>query len=423
MTQTVQTNRVISQLARSASGLSACLRSLRWKCPTASMSIILSLILPVLLLCRTAAAQVVEVSTEQHDGFKIQVEQLASGFGVPWGLALISDEPAKCELLITERQGKISLLDCLSGEHDQVAGAPDVLVSGQGGLLDVAVPSDYSDHGWIYFTYSKMVVRDGEELGGATVLARSLLDRSEGVLTLVQWQTLLVTRSASDSGRHFGSRIAFDTQGHIYFGVGDRGDRPNAQDLTNHAGSIIRLHRDGRVPDDNPFVGHRSALPEIWSFGHRNPQGLAFDPDSNRLWESEHGPRGGDEVNRIEAGANYGWPVISYGKEYWGPISVGEGTKKAGMEQPFKTYIPSIAPASLLLYSGDAFLQWRGNLFSGALKLRHLNRLVVNQQGEVISEQRLLQSLDERVRALAQSSEGWIFLSTDSGRILRLRPQ
>ncbi|MEH6650546.1 MAG: PQQ-dependent sugar dehydrogenase [Motiliproteus sp.] len=374
------------------------------------------------VLSRVAEAQITQVTTEQHAGTHFQVEQLASGLGVPWGLAFISQGSDECELLITERQGRISLLDCNSGERHPVAGAPRVFVSGQGGLLDVAVPADYTDHRWIYFTYSKAVVSDGGDRVGATVLARAQLDRSEGALTLVQWQTLLATRSGSDSGRHFGSRIAFDSQKYVYFGVGDRGDRPNAQDLTNHAGTIIRLHRDGRVPDDNPFVGQRSALPEIWSFGHRNPQGLAFDPDNNRLWQNEHGPRGGDEVNRIEPGRNYGWPVISYGKEYWGPISVGEGTHKVGMEQPVKTYIPSIAPASLLWYSGDAFPQWQGNLFAGALKLQHLNRLILDVEGNVVKEQRLLESLDERIRALAQSPAGWVYLSTDSGKILRIRP-
>ncbi len=176
------------------------------------------------------------------------------------------------------------------------------------------------------------------------------------------------------------------------------------------------------MPPDNPFVGVAGARAEIWSYGHRNPQGLWYDPASGRLWSIEHGPRGGDEINLILRGRNYGWPVVSHGKEYWGPISIGEGTSKPGMEDPRKVYIPSIAPGSLIVYRGDAFPDWRGDLFSGALALRHLNRVRVDADGAAIAEERLLEDLGERIRALAVGAEGWIYLSTDSGRILRLRP-
>lgn len=356
-------------------------------------------------------AQAESIVTEATDSQSVdyQLETVVDGLGVPWGMTFIGSDL----LLITERRGKVSLIDTRTGQRQSVSGAPSVLSRGQGGLLDVAVPPGFDAGGWIYFTYSKPL--DGE---GATTLARA---RLQG-LVLQDWSELLVSRSRSDTSRHYGSRIAFDNAGHLFFGVGDRGDRPNGQDLSSHAGSLLRLNLDGTVPADNPFVGRRDALPEIWSYGHRNPQGLVFDRQHNRLWEIEHGPRGGDEVNRIEPGRNYGWPIISYGKEYWGPISVGEGTHKAGMEQPVKIYIPSIAPGSLLLYSGEAFGPWRGNLFAGALKLQHLNRLVLDAEGKVVKEQRLLGGLGERIRALAQSPEGWIYLSTDSGKILRLRP-
>ncbi len=229
-------------------------------------------------------------------------------------------------------------------------------------------------------------------------------------------------RSASATGRHFGSRIVFDVQGHLFFSVGDRGVRPNGQDLTTHAGSILRLNLDGSLPADNPFLNRPGALPEIYSFGHRNPQGLAYDAKRERLWSIEHGPRGGDEINLIKAGENYGWPVVSHGKEYWGPMMVGEATHKAGMMDPVKVYVPSIAPGSLLLYSGKAFPGWRDDLFSGALKLTHLNRVSLNQEGQPVAEERLLESLGERIRALAEDPQGWLYLSTDSGKILRLRP-
>jgi len=338
-----------------------------------------------------------------------QLQQLASGLGVPWGLAFIAPE----QLLITEREGNARILNTRSGKVEEVIGLPAVYAEGQGGLLDVAVAPDYAVNPWVYFTYSKEI--RGE---GATTLARARLQHNR----LQQWQDLLVTASTTDTGYHFGSRIAFDDRGYVYFGVGDRGERAHAQDLTNHAGSILRLKRDGSVPADNPFYGQHNALAEIWSYGHRNPQGLVWDDTHKRLWEIEHGPRGGDEINRIEKGSNYGWPVISYGKEYWGPIAVGEGTHREGMQQPVKFYDPSIAPGSLLYYSGDSFPEWKGNLFAGALKLRHLNRITLNEKGEAIAEQRLLEELGERIRALAQSPEGWLYFSTDSGKIFVIKP-
>lgn len=338
-----------------------------------------------------------------------QLQQLASGLGVPWGLAFISAD----ELLITERDGIARILHTRSGKMQKISGLPAVYAEGQGGLLDVAVAPDYAQYPWLYFTYSKSI--NGQ---GATTLARAQLQHNR----LQQWQDLLVTTSGTDTSQHFGSRIAFDDQGHVYFGVGDRGERPNAQNLQNHAGSILRLQRNGALPADNPFIGQADALPEIWSYGHRNPQGLVWDNTHQRLWEIEHGPRGGDEINLIEKGQNYGWPVISYGKEYWGPVAVGEGTERAGMQQPVKVYDPSIAPGSLLYYSADAFPEWQGNLFAGALKLRHLNRITLNEKGAAIAEERLLQDLGERIRALAQSPEGWLYFSTDSGKIFVLRP-
>jgi glucose/arabinose dehydrogenase len=337
------------------------------------------------------------------------LENIIEGLGVPWGMAFISAN----QLLVTEREGNIKLLDTRSKALTTLQGTPDVLAEGQGGLLDVAVPPDFSPGDWIYFTFVRD--RDGE---GVTVLARARLADNK----LVQWQDLLETRSATTSGNHFGSRIAFDQAGHVYFGVGDRGERPNSQDLANHAGSVMRLTRDGRIPQDNPFISRDDVLPEIWSYGHRNPQGMAYDPEHKRLWLIEHGPRGGDEINLVMPGRNYGWPVISYGKEYWGPMAVGEGTHREGMEQPVKQYTPSIAPGSLLLYSGKAFPAWRGNLFAGALKLRHINRVTLNEEGKAIAEERLLADLDERIRALAEDPQGWIWFSTDSGRIYVIKP-
>ena len=335
---------------------------------------------------------------------EVQLKQLTSGLAVPWGMAFIS----ATEILFSERQGKLGIVDTITGDVSRVSGLPDIFAQGQGGLMDVAVPPDFKQQGWSYFTYSKNIKGQG-----ATTLARARLKDNR----LTQWTDLLITKSATDTGRHYGSRIAFDDKGFIYFGVGDRGVRPNGQNLQTHAGSILRLKRNGDVPEDNPFFNNKQALPEIWSYGHRNPQGLVWDNDNKRLWEIEHGPRGGDEINLIQKGKNYGWPVISYGKEYWGPVAVGEGTEKKGMMQPVKYYVPSIAPGSLLYYNSNAFPDWKGNLFAGALKLRHINRISLDDQGKAVQEERLFKKLDERIRALTISPEGFIYFSTDSGKI------
>lgn len=338
------------------------------------------------------------------------VEEVASGLGVPWGMAFISND----EILITERSGDVRIFHRGSGEMRPVNGAPQVFASGQGGLLDVALAPDHAESGWIYFTYSKPV--DG---GAATALARAKIGNDR----LVEWTDLFVSNLHSSQGAHFGSRIAFDNDGHVFFTHGDRGDRHTAQDLKNHGGTVLRLNLDGSVPVDNPFAEQPGAKAEIWSYGHRNPQGIAFDGNTGRLWVNEHGPRGGDEINLVQPGKNYGWPVISYGKEYHLPKMVGEGTKKSGMEQPVKFYVPSIAPGSLLIYSGKAFPQWQGDLFAGALKLTHLNHIDLDENGKVIGETRYLEHIGERIRAVIESPEGWLYLSTDSGKIVRIAPK
>ncbi|MDH3536142.1 MAG: PQQ-dependent sugar dehydrogenase [Gammaproteobacteria bacterium] len=366
----------------------------------------LRLLIALVIVTPVAAQQFPEVE-QGYPG--IRVEQVSSGLGVPWGIAFVSPR----RLLVSERSGGLRLLDIENNSIVALSGAPEVVAEGQGGMLDVAVGPGFVDDGWIYFTYSKP---SGSE--AATTLARARLQQTR----LIDWQDLLVTDTATDTRRHFGSRIAFDDQGHVFFGVGDRGKRGMAQDLGNHVGTIMRLNLDGSVPADNPFVGNPKARDEIWSYGHRNPQGLLFDRDTGRLWSIEHGPRGGDEINLIEKGRNYGWPVISYGKEYWGPVAVGEGTSKPGMEQPRKVYIPSIAPGSLMLYRGDTFPAWRGSLFAGALKLQHINRVTLSETAAATGEERILEDLGERIRALIQGPDDFIYLSTDSGRILRIRP-
>lgn len=347
-------------------------------------------------------------ATFASEGMHLKLKKVFDGLNTPWGMVFLSDN----RLLVTEREGNILLVNLKKLTKTKIQNTPKVMAEGQGGMLDIALPPNYKKTGWIYFTYVKNI--DDE---GVTVLSRAKLKSNR----FYNRQELLSTDSATDTSQHFGSRITFDNKGHVFFGIGDRGERPNAQDLTNHAGTIVRLNLDGSIPSDNPFVKNDAALPEIWSYGHRNPQGLTYDHQTERLWEIEHGPRGGDEINLISAGANYGWPVISYGKEYWGPIAVGESTHRQGMVQPVKYYTPSIAPGSLLLYSGNVYPKWKGNLFSGALKLRHINRVVLNDSAKTIKEERLFETIDERIRAIAQSPQGVIYFSTDSGKIYNIQ--
>ncbi len=357
---------------------------------------------PVLLFSQI----VLKFSSEDMD---IQVEKLISNLDIPWGMTFISEN----EILISQKSGKILVLNIETKELENITNTPNILYDGQGGLLDVQSSPSFRNDSLLYFTYVKEI--KGE---GVTTLAKAKLEKN----SLIDWEDLLVSKSATKTSRHFGSRITFDEDGHIFFSIGDRGIRKNAQDLSTHAGSIIKLNLDGTIPKDNPFVNKKRKLAEIYSYGHRNPQGLFYDMKTKKLWSIEHGPRGGDEINQIEKGLNYGWPTISHGKEYWSPFNVGESTYKEGMQQPKKVYIPSIAPSSLIVYRGNSFPKWKGNIFSGALKLRHLNRVVFNNNGKEIKEERLLEELGERIRNVIQSPKGNLIISTDSGNIYKLSP-
>ena len=336
------------------------------------------------------------------------VDEITTFNGIPWGMTQIDAD----HLLVTIKSGELYRVNIASGKHTRIDGLPDIATFGQGGLLDVSLSPDYESTGWVYFTYSHPTKE-----GATTALARAKIYDN----ALVNWQDLLIADASSDRGQHFGSRIAFDEEGHVFFSIGDRGDRANAQDLTNHAGKILRLDLDGTVPADNPYVRRGNVRPEIWSYGHRNPQGLFFDRDTKRLWSNEHGPRGGDEINLIRVGANYGWPISSYGKEYYAPIQVGEDGPMDGVEEPKKVFIPSIAPSALLIYRGEMFQDWKGDFLSTALALRHLNnvRLV---SGEVF-ETRFLEYLNERMRDVIEANNGALFITTDSGKILRVAPK
>lgn len=343
------------------------------------------------------------LSTGKSEGQAFSVEQVTTGHDIIWGFDFINAN----EIIFTEKSGTLKKLDLKTKKVTKIDGAPEVSFRGQGGLLDIR--KDPSSD-WIYFTYVQK-----KNSYGSTHLGRGKVKGA----SLVNWQLLLSTDIKSKTGRHFGSRISFDGD-YVFFTMGDRGVRESAQDLSNHAGAVMRLHKDGRVPKDNPFVKTKDAKAEIWSYGHRNPQGLVFDTSRKILFEMEHGPRGGDEINIIQKGGNFGWPRASYGKEYMLPMAVGEKTSK-GTIQPLKFYVPSIAPSGLEVYSGKVFKKWKGDLFSGALKLKHLNR--VSLKGNIaVAEERLLKELNWRIRCVREGPNGLLYVSTDNGKILRISP-
>ena len=343
----------------------------------------------------------------------IILETVAKGLDHPWALAFLPDG----RLLVTERPGRMRIVANEGKISPAIAGVPKVFASGQGGLHDVILDRDYADNHTIYFCYAEPAGG-----GGRTALARArLLD--EGMSRLDDVAVILHQEGPLSSGNHFGCRIVQTPDNNLFLTLGDHfTTRNQAQNLANHLGKIVRIRPDGSVPPDNPFVGKQGAKPEIWSFGHRNPQGLALHPVTGKLWEHEHGPRGGDEVNIIEKGKNYGWPVIGYGIDYNG-AKIHESTHKEGMEQPIWYWVPSIAPSGMAFYSANLFPSWRGNLFVGALAGQMLVRLELDVE-KVRKEERLLQQLPERIRDVRQGPDGALWLATDSsgGRILRLRP-
>ena len=314
---------------------------------------------------------------------------------------------------MTERAGRLRIVRDGTLDPNPVPGVPAVAADGQGGLLDVALHPDFANNRWVYLSYAGPGPR-----GAGTEVARARL--VEGRLR--DLETILAVRPKSRGGRHFGSRLVFAGDGTLYVTAGERGSPHRAQDLADGAGSVLRVTDAGAVPSDNPFVGRADAVPEIYSFGHRNPQGLTLHPDSGQLWAVEHGPKGGDELNLIAAGGNYGWPVITYGRSYAG-FKIGEGTAKPGMAQPQRYWVPSISPSGMAFYTGEAFPAWRGNLFSGALSGRVLVRLELAGD-EVVHEERLLKDLRVRIRDVRQGPDGLLYLLTDEsdGALLRLEP-
>jgi glucose/arabinose dehydrogenase len=337
---------------------------------------------------------------------RVLVEPVITGLDEPWAVDFLPGGG----ILVTERDGRL-LLARPGGGVQEVAGAPAVAVEGQGGLLDVMAPRDFADSREVFLSYAKTLAR-----GSGTALGVGRL--SDDGTRLEGFRVLFEMTPGSTGGRHFGSRIVEAPDGRLFLTIGERGDRPAAQDLSRHNGSIIRINRDGSVPGDNPFVGQDGAQPEIWSYGHRNPQGAALDLQG-RLWASEHGARGGDEVNLIEKGANYGWPVIAYGRHYTG-LPIGEGVEKPGMEQPAHYWDPSIAPSGHMVYSGRLWPEWRGDHFVGSLKFSYIARL---DPENGFAEEAIEAPETGRVRDIVEGPDGAIwFLSVGEGALYRITP-
>jgi aldose sugar dehydrogenase len=344
----------------------------------------------------------------------IRVETVARGLVHPWSLAFLPDG----RMLVTERPGRMRIVTHDGTLSPPLAGVPKVYAVSQAGLMDVILARDFMQTGMIYFCYAEPVAG-----GGRIAVAHArLIDGDKPRLDAVT--TIFHQRGPASGGLNIGCRMVQARDGNLFVTLGDHFDaKQKAQSLDNGIGKIVRIRSDGKAPADNPFVNRKGALPEIWAYGLRNPEGLAFNPADGKLWEQEHGPRGGDEINIIVKGRNYGWPVISYGVNYDGtPVGTGK-THAAGMEQPVWHWTPSIAPSGMAFYTGDLFPAWKGSLFNGALKYQMLVRLALDGD-KVVKEERLLQALDERIRDVRQGPDGAIYLLTDNsrGRILRLVP-
>jgi glucose/arabinose dehydrogenase len=357
-----------------------------------------------------ALSQIRSLGSTRSADATFVIEVVAESLQVPVSIAFLPDGRA----LLAERQaGRLSLVDLATGRRTTVTGSPAPFTAEDGGLLDVVAHPSFATNQTVYLAYSAAV-----DSGQTTVVDLARLEGDR----LAERRRIFTAWPAVRSGAHFGGRLAL-RDGFLFITVGDRRlYRELAQDVTTHIGKIIRLHDDGRVPEDNPFTDRAGARPELWSIGHRNPQGLAFHPITGQLWASEHGPLGGDEVNLILPGRNYGWPVVSFGREYSG-APIGEGlSRRGGIEDPLHVYAPSIAPSGMAFHAGDAFPAWRGNLFLGAMAQRHLNRLVFNAAGRITREERLLQERRWRVREVRVAPDGALYLGVDDGLLVRLRP-
>ncbi len=386
-----------------------------WQSRSVSRTALLALGLvfcPPSAQAQTAGDRLGEVESLQAD---FAIEVVATGFQQPYAMAFLPDG----RMLIADRPASsLSVLDLSTNTLSALSGLPPIyyLPGDGGGMLDVIVHPDFLQNGWIYFDYA-------HETAEGITLAVSRT-RLEGDRLVDHERILVIDPAVPNNTDHLGSLLAL-RDGYLFVTMGDRYSlRDQAQDLSNHNGTVLRIYEDGRIPRDNPFVGRPEVLPEIWSYGHRNAQGLAFHPATGELWLNDHGPKGGDEINIVRPGGNYGWPIITYGMEYddEGGGYIGEGlTESPGMEQPIYYYRPSIGPSDMVFYQGDGFPRWKGDLFIGGMALRHLNRLEL-ADGRVIKEEQILGDRDWRVRSIEEGPGGSLYLGIDGGMIVRLSP-
>jgi glucose/arabinose dehydrogenase len=337
-----------------------------------------------------------------------KIDTLATGLDNPWGLTFLPNN----DLLVTERDGEIRIIRQGELLENKITGVPEVYATGQGGLFEIQLHPRYEQNGWLYISYAA----PGKG-GGNTAIMRAKL----GGFNLINKEVIFQAQPFLSGGNHFGGRMEFDRDGYLYFSVGERGRQDHAQTLENHCGKIFRLKDDGSIPADNPFVNTSGAEPEIFTYGNRNPQGMAIHPITGKIWTHEHGPMGGDEINVIESGTNYGWPEATYGKNYNG-TTITEFTSKPGMADPLHYWDPSIAPCGMSFVTGDKFSAWSGNLLVGSLKFSYVARLELDGE-KVVHEEKLLDGIG-RVRAIAQGSGGYIYVSTEApGMVVRIVPE
>lgn len=368
------------------------------------------LILLVLTLCFLACknnAKDTEIALSIENSRPYNIETVVDNLNNPWGMTWLPDG----SMLVTEKRGEI--IHFKNGEKFQIKNVPEVYNRGQGGLLDIALHPNYSENGWIYLTFSSS---EGKGNGGNTKLVRAKLDGN----SLTNIQSLYKAEPNTTRGQHFGSRIVFDDDNNVYFSVGDRGNRDvNPQNISKDGGKIYRLKDDGSIPQDNPFIKDSKAKKAIFSYGHRNPQGLVKHPKTGAIWEHEHGPKGGDEINILKKGKNYGWPVISYGVNYSG-TKFTELTAKEGMEQPIYYWTPSIAPCGMDFVTGNKYPEWEGDLLVGSLKFNYVE--LIKLDGNTVTGREKIAEDIGRVRNVKMGPDGYIYIALEGQGIVRLTP-
>jgi len=348
-----------------------------------------------------------DVTIQTPTEINYELQPIVEGLEIPWGTVFLPDG----SLLINEKSG--TLIKVRNGQKDTIVGLPEIYQRGQGGLMDIELHPHYKENGWIYFSYAS---EDGNEKGGHTAIGRGKLNNN----TLIDFETLYKGAPNTKSGRHFGSRIVFDKDNYLYFSIGDRGNRDvNPQNITKDGGKIYRLHDDGRIPNDNPFANDETAKKAIYSFGHRNPQGMILNPNG-KIWIHEHGPRGGDEINAIEKGLNYGWPKITYGINYSG-TNITKNKSLPGLEQPLYYWIPSIAPSGMVFLEGDVYPKWEGSLFVGSLKFSYLERLKM-KGNKVVLREKIATDIG-RVRDVFQDAQGYLYIAVENKGIFKIVPK